>query len=431
LQSAGWVEATVGRGTFVCDTAQNCRLTSAIGKNLTPDAVINDIVQLDQIAGVRSMASASPDPALFPAQEFWAQLNGLSPDAIAMAGYSSSQGDPDLRVQLTNWVGERGVQAAPDDILVTAGATQALALVAQALTRPGDTVVVEQPTYLGLLHTLKAQGLQPIGVPVDADGPRLDILERIIVQQRPRFFYTIPNYQNPTGYCASDEQQRRLIDLSERYGFMLVEDDIYSRLAYDGPLPSTLKSLDRSGLVVHVGSFSKLFAPGLRLGYVVAPSPLNAQLLSLRRGADLCSPPLLQRALAGFLDDGGMRRHLRRTLPIYRKRRDALVSALQRYMPPAVNWTEPQGGFCSWITLPRLNTFNDLQQAALHRGWAFAPGEAILAQPDGHQHLRICFGHQHPGVIRDGVAVLAGLIQERLIEDAPESYQVQDWTPLV
>ncbi len=264
--------------------AQNGRLTSSIGKNLTPDAVINDIVQLDQISGVRSMASASPDPALFPTQEFWANMSGISADATAMAGYGSSQGDPELRVQLAKWVGERGIQAGPDEILVTAGATQALALVAQALTRPGDTVLVEQPTYLGLLHTLKAQGLQPIGVPVDANGPRLDVLERIVVQQRPRFFYTIPSFQNPTGYCAPEEHRRQLIDLSQRYGLMLVEDDIYARLAYDAAPPATLKSLDRSGLVVHVSSFSKLFAPGLRLGYLVAPSPLSAQLLSLRRG---------------------------------------------------------------------------------------------------------------------------------------------------
>ena len=363
---------------------------------MTPDAVINDIVQLDQIAGVRSMASASPDPALFPAQEFWSALNGLSQEALAMAGYNPSQGDPDYVSSWPSGWASAVSRLGPTTSWSRPAPPKALALVAQALTRPGDSVVVEQPTYLGLLHTLKAQGLQPISVPVDADGPRLDVLERIVVQQRPRFFYTIPNYQNPTGYCTSDEHRRRLIDLSERYGLMIVEDDIYSRLAYDGPPPGTLKSLDRSGLVVHVGSFSKLFSPGLRLGYVVAPSPLNAQLLSLRRGADLCSPTLLQRALAGFLTDGGMRRHIRRILPLYRQRRDALVAAMRRYMPSEVTWTEPQGGFCSWITLPRLNTFNDLQQAALHRGWAFAPGAAFLAQPDGFRHMRLCFGHQHP-----------------------------------
>ena len=430
LQAGGWVEATVGRGTFVSKNARNGALSGNIGADVSPDAVINDIVTLEQLAGIRSMASASPDPALFPAEEFWSIAAKLSND-VSLATYSPSQGDAELRVQLASWSQEVGIEALPDQILITAGASQGLALTAQALTRPGDTVAVEQPTYLGLLHTLKAQGLQPVGIPLDKNGPQLDALERIIVQQRPRFFYTIPSYQNPTGYCATPERRRQLLELSRQYGLIVVEDDIYTRLSYDDRPPLPLKASDRSGLVVHVGSFSKLSSPGLRIGYVIAPSPLDQELLSLRRAADLCSPTMLQRAMAEFLAEGGMKRHIRRVLPLYRQRRNAVLAAMQRNMPPSVSWTKPAGGFTSWLTLPPINTFDDLHRAALHQGWAFAPGEAFLVQNDGQRHLRVCFGHQDPAVISEGIATLALLIRERLVVEPNRSHRVHDWTPMV
>lgn len=429
LQSGGWVEATVGRGTFVSGTARPANLVAAIGQDVTPDAVINDIMQLSDIVGLRTLASASPDSALFPVHEFWQSLGGLCHEPNSAVNYLSSQGSGRLRVQLAAWVQERGIDAEPDDILVTNGVAQGLALTAQALARPGDAVAVEEPTYLGFLHTLKSQGLQPIGVPLDEEGPDLEVLERIVIQQRPRFFYTIPAFQNPTGVSMSDARRRRLLELSERHGLMLVEDDIYARLAYDGPPPPTLKSLDRSGLVIHLGSFSKLFMPGLRLGYIVAPPPLSRNLVSLRRAGDLCGPPLLQNALADFLERGQMRRHLRRVLPIYRERRDVILAALQRYMPAGVEWTCPQGGFCVWLTLPTGHGFDDLQQAALRAGWAFAPGEAFLTGPTARKHLRLSFGSQTPDNIRHGIEILAGLIGARMQERT--TFDVRDWTPLV
>ena len=431
LQSGSWIEATVGRGTYVSRTINPARRVANIGLDVSPDAVINDIVQLHDVAGLRSMASASPDATLFPAQEFWSALGAVASDLAAVVNYGSSQGDPDLRIELAKWIKERGIDAEPEQILVTNGAAQGLSLVAQALTRPGDVVAVEQPTYLGFLHTLKAQGLQTVAIPMDQEGLELDALERIITQQRPRFLYTIPTYQNPTGACMSLARRRQLIDLSERYGLIIVEDDIYGRLAFDGLPPPSLKALDRSGLVIHAASFSKLFMPGLRIGYVAAPSPLSRQLLSLRRATDLCSPPLLQRALAIFLRDGAMKRHLRRVLPVYRERRDTAMAALGRYMPPGVTWTKPAGGFCSWLTLPSEHLFGDLLQESLRAGWAFAPGEAFLTGRSAHQHVRLAYGHQPPDAIRSGIEVLAHLIDARLRHSPQKQVVAEDWTPLV
>ncbi len=275
LQNEGWVEATVGRGTFVSRTARERRMVTTIGQDTSPDAVINDIVQLDQDVGVQSLANASPDPTLFPVAEFWAALERQKPDTQSLTTYNSSPGDPRLRVALVDWLGERGIDLTPDALLVTAGVTQGLALISQALARPGEAVLVEEPTYVGLLHTLRAHGLRPVGIPMDSEGLDLALAERVMSHERPRFLYTIPNFQNPTGSCMSVRRRQDLLSLARTHGLYIVEDDIYARLSYDGPAPGTLKALDKDDLVVHVSSFAKLFMPGLRLGYVAAPAALH------------------------------------------------------------------------------------------------------------------------------------------------------------
>ncbi|MCX6044411.1 MAG: PLP-dependent aminotransferase family protein [Chloroflexi bacterium] len=431
LQTGGWIEATTGRGTFVSQTMQPNAAMRLSSQQLTPDAVIGDILQINEIVGVRSMASASPDPALFPVDEFWNTLNELRHQASALVSYSSSQGDPFLRIEVANQLEERGIRVLPDDILITSGVTQSLSLITQTLCRPGDSVLVEQPTYLGALHVLKAHGVQVIGAPLDAEGPELDVLERLAIQHRPRFFYTIPSFQNPTGLCMSLARRQALLALAERHNFLLVEDDIYAPLAYDQPAPPALKALDRTGMVIHTSSFSKTFMPGLRLGYVVAPPPLHQNLLTMRRATDLCSPPLSQRMMANFLATRGLQKHLRRVLPIYRERRDALLAALQHRMPHTVTWTKPVGGFCCWLTLPRHHALSNLHQLTLQQGWAFAPGDVFLVQPSTNYHLRVCFGNQGVETIRSGIEVLGNLIRECLQRADLRNPQPSDWTPLV
>ena len=431
LQTGGWIEATTGRGTFVSQTIQPRAAMRLSRQQLTPDAVISDILQINEVVGVRSMASASPDPTLFPVDEFWNTLNDLRHQATLLVSYGSSQGDPCLRIELANQLEERGIGVLPDDILVTSGVTQSLSLVAQTLCRPGDSVLVEQPTYLGVLHVLKAHGLHVIGVPLDAEGPKLDVLERLVGQHRPRFFYTIPSFQNPTGLCMSLARRQALLALAERQNFLLVEDDIYAPLAYDQPAPHALKALDNTGMVIHISSFSKTFMPGLRLGYMVAPPPLHQNLLTMRRATDLCSPPILQRTMAGFLAARGLQKHLRHVLPIYRERRNAMLAALQHRMPPSVTWTKPGGGYCCWLTLPRHHALSNLHQLTLERGWAFAPGDVFLVEPSTNYHLRICFGNQGVETIRTGVEILGNLIRECLQRPDLRNVEPSDWTPLV
>jgi DNA-binding transcriptional MocR family regulator len=431
LQSAGWVESTVGRGTYVSPKVNAHSFGQGMVAPLTPDGVISDILQVNQIVGLRSMASASPDPRLFPAEEFWATLAELQTDAAAMVTYSSSQGDPQLRIEISRDLLDRGIDLAPDQLLVTAGVTGALALISRTLAQPGDRILVEQPTYLGLLHTLKLHGIEAVSVPLDAEGPILAEVEKAIVQHRPRFFYTVPTFQNPTGHNMSLARREALLALAADYGLILVEDDIYGRLAFDAPALPTLYALDRHNLVFYVSSYSKVLMPGLRLGFVAAPSRWADRLLSLRRATDLCSPTLLQRALALFLRNGGLKRHLRKSLPIYRERRNAMVTALQRTLPPDIHWEIPTGGFCVWLTMPSYHPFADLEQAVLRQGWAVTPGEVFLAEPSAQKSLRLCYGTLTPDAIHAGVNVVSRLVRERLHAQSRPALARDNWTPLV
>lgn len=440
LQAQGWIEATVGRGTFVCAEPPllpaMSSMTPGFGQQLTPDAVINDLLQIHQLqaephmAG-HSLALASPDPRLFPMESFGESWAAVQRDARALLCYGSPQGDPQLRVVMAELLEKRGVQVAPDQLIITNGLTQGLTLVAQALAQPGDRVLVEQPTYLGFLNLLKAQRLEPLGVPLDAEGPQMAVLEQMAVQYRPRFFYTIPSYQNPTGLCVSAERRAALLAWAERHNIVLVEDDIYARLSYYNEPPAAIKANDQAGLVIYLTSESKVLFPGLRIGAIVAPRPLHERILAVRRATDLCGAQLTQRVFAHFVQQKGLHTHLRRVLPLYRRRRDSMITALRRAMPPGVTWTEPAGGYCIWLSLPPLHTLRDLPQAALHQGVAIAAGDVFLTQPGPQQYIRLAFSYEDEETIRHCVEILGRLIRDRLNQAQSQTTERVDWVPLV
>lgn len=431
LQSGGWIEATIGRGTFVSPQTEAVPAFAASRPGFAPAAVIGDILQIGHGRAKQSLASASPDPLLFPADEFWSCLSDLRKDAAAVAGYGPAQGDVQLRMALADLLRDRDIHVSPGDILVTSGVTQGLALAAAALAQPGDVVLVEQPTYIGFLHQLRMAGLHPISIPVDADGIRLDVLDKLAAQARPRFLYTIPTFQNPTGVCTSHEHRRQLLMLAKTHGFYVVEDDLYAALAYDGPAPPALKALDDQDQVVYVSSFSKSLMPGLRLGYLLAPRILQEKVLSLRLAADLVSPSLTQRALAAFLQSGGLRRHLRRVLPIYCERRNALVAAMQAHLQPPVHWTHPAGGFCTWLTLPRHRGFTEIVRLMLQQGWEIAPGDVFLAQASGDQHVRLCFGNLPADALGRSMRVLGQIVRAQLATPKQAIQEGGEFAPLV
>ncbi len=427
LQADGWIEATVGRGTFVSTAVQHLSLQPTVGQFLTPDSAINDMLAINQVIGVRSMAMAHADPALFPTDLFWGQMERLRPEANQLFSYGPIQGDAALRVAIAQMLHEDGIVAVPDDILITSGAMQSISLAAQAVCQPGDAVLVEQPTFLGVLNVLKAQGLRPLHLPIQPDGPDLAQMAQLIQTQRPRCFYTVPNYHNPTGTTTSAAKRQAIYQLAQQHNLLIIEDDIYGKLGFAGPPPPSYRQQDGDDRVLYLSSFSKMLMPGLRVGYLLMPPAWRDQLLTLRRATDLCGTGLLQRALAHFMQEGVLKRHLRRVLPIYQARRDALLNSLSRWMPTAVCWSEPQGGFSCWVSLPRCAPPGVLYHQALQNGFAFTPGEAYLLDDDGREYLRLCFGNLGTDGIEAGVKLLATLIQQQLTSAPPTG----DWLPYV
>jgi DNA-binding transcriptional MocR family regulator len=418
LRAEGWIETAVGRGTFVARSAQPTALMDSVGQSLTPRGVLDDQPRIEQIPIVRSFAYAEPDPALAPWGTFWHAMNRLRPQGADLFRYNPPQGDASLRSALADLLRERGIEAMPDDVLVTAGVTQGISLVVQALTRPGDFVAVEEPTHLGLLSALRAFGVEPIGIRRDRRGPRLDDLERVIAQVRPRFFHVSANFRRPTGESMSSERRSDLLRLARSAGIVLIEDDGSGLLAYDDGAPPALKAQDEDDLVIYLSGMSKVMMPGLRIGYTVAPRPLHDRLIELRRAVDFCGVPFIQQALAIFLKEGELKRHLRRIIPVYRTRRDRLLAELSAQMPPGTSWSHPGGGFTCWLTLPPGVDAGDVHRETLRRGFAFTPGDAFLTQPGPPDHLRICFAGQREGIIAEAMVVLGQVIREQMDQPA-------------
>jgi GntR family transcriptional regulator/MocR family aminotransferase len=284
------------------------------------------------------------------------------------------------------------------------------------LTR-GDTVLVEQPTYNYALDLFDELGVRVVGVPIDDDGMRVDLVEPLLAQHRPRLVYTIPTFQNPSGTCLSGPRRRALLELAERHDVAIVEDDYAGDLRYDGRTQPAIKALDRAGHVIYVGTFSKLLQPGLRVGYVVADGPVLERLADVKRAHDLTTSTLMQLVVDRFVTLGRYQAHLRRTTRLYRQRRDALLAALAEHLPD-VTVAPVHGGLFAWLRLPAGPlagaSARALLPAARERGVDYAPGDQFFADPaEGDRHIRLNFATVAPPDIERGIARLAAAIHGR------------------
>lgn len=432
LKKTGWAEARVGRGTFVrmMPTASVDSEELSTG-SITYDKAMADLSILKNRGGMVSLAMAEPDSRLLPGREFFRTFRTMEPHAQEYLSYGPYQGAPLLRQILATSLRNQKMDVQADDILITTGVTQGLSLTISALCEKGDKVLVEQPTYLGFLSLLKAHGLEPIGIPRDEQGLRLDVLERLLKKEQPRALYTIPRFQNPTGTCMSQEHRMALLQLAKIYQLTIIEDDVYGELSYETDASYPLKAQTEHEDIVYVNSFSKSLFPGLRIGYIVPPATLKARLMELIRCRELCGAPFVQHALTHFLQQGRLQKHLDLVKPIYKRRRDALLSALAEYMPEEVHWSQPKGGFCCWLTLPRQNHFGSLYREALQHNIAFTPGAVFFMNADSTRHLRLCFGAQDEESICTAVQSLGGLIKDAMIRPGFHSASHATSSPIV
>lgn len=345
------------------------------------------------------------DPRLFPIEEFRRMLGQvMRRDGTSSLEYGEISGYRPLRETLTQVLASQGLRTTPDNILITAGSQQALSLVAQLLIEPGDAVVVERPTYAGALDVFRSRGAEIHTVGVDDDGMDMAELEVVLLRHKPKLICTIPNFHNPTGACLSGQRRRQLISLSGKYDVPILEDDYVGDIRYEGRAQPTLKSLDPDGRVIYMSTFSKMLIPGLRVGFVVADGPIYHYLVCSKRCHDLATSNLIQRALHDYVSVGRYHAHLQRSCSVYRKRRDAMLAAMQKYLPKEMTWRVPKGGLFVWARLPQGMKASELLPRACEAGVVFAPGGNFYLNPaDGERELRLNFASNTEEVIEEGV----------------------------
>jgi 2-aminoadipate transaminase len=357
-------------------------------------------------------------PELFPAMELTETLRQvLSEHPTAALQYGPTEGLPALRGVVAARLTDRGMRCSPSDVIITTGAQQALDLVAEALVGKGGTVVVEAPTYVGALQVFAGHEPSFKSFAMDADGLDVDALEAWLSRSpRPALVYTVPTFQNPSGVTLSPLRRARLLELSARYGVPVVEDDPYSELAFDSKTPIALRAMSGGEDVIHIGTFSKILSPGIRVGYVLAPAPVLDRLVLLKQGRDLHTDALAQSMVAEYCCGYGLDRHIERLRPAYRARRDAMLAALRDHMPAGVSWTQPAGGMFLWVTLPERIVVKELLPAAVDAGVSFVPGTAFHANAGGEHSLRLNFTSSTLQEIAAGIGLLSGLVKEHLAQ---------------
>lgn len=360
---------------------------------------------------VISFAGGMPDSSLFPIEAFRRVLTQvLRTEGRELLQYSPASGYPPLRRYLADYLIRKGVQVSEADILIVNGSQQGLDLVARTLLDPGDQVVVEGPSYPGALQIFRARQAELLTVPVGDDGIRRDLLEGLLSRQSPKCLYVMPTFQNPTGVTVSLEGRRELLAMAAKAQLPVIEDDFHNELRYDGAPVTPLRGLDRKGLVIAVGTFSKILFPGLRVGWVVAPPEVMERLIVAKRAADLHTSALIQAAIYHFCRRRLLDQHMARMRLEYRRRRDALLQALARHCPAGVTWTQPQGGFSLWLTLPHGMNSQSLLPEAAREGVLYTPGALFYADGGGGNHLRLSFSEIAPEWIDEGVRRLAKVI---------------------
>lgn len=368
-----------------------------------------------------SLSGGMPDVSLLPAASIRKAtrlaLDDADERAVALQ-YGSTPGHVDTRQVVCDLMRDLGVRCKPDDVLLTSGAQEALDLVAKCFIDPGDIILAEGPTYLGALQAFSAYEPDIRCIDFDDDGMRMDLLEEELERigkgnPRLKLCYVIPNFQNPGGVTMAPDRRKRLLELSHEYGFLVMEDDPYGRLRYDGGHMIPLKVLDDS--VIYLGTMSKIFAPGLRVGWVVAPQSVLSRINLVKQGADLCGSSLDQAVVRHYFTDTPWERTLQKFIKTYRVRRDAMLAALEEHFPPEARWTQPEGGFFVWVTLPDYVDTDSMLGAALEAGVTYVPGNSFY--PDGvtgRNSMRINFSYESPENIAEAIRRLAGVIDERL-----------------
>ena len=390
-------------------------------------SAIRELLKLTARPEIISFAGGLPAPDVFPIEKFKAACDVVLTEVGAQAlQYHATEGYLPLREMIARHTARYNIHAGTDNILITSGSQQALDLLGKILINEGDRILVEAPTYLGAIQAWHAYGAEFITVPIDEEGMRADALEAAL-RAGPKFIYALPNFQNPTGITMSLARRQQLVTLANRYGVPIIEDDPYGQLRYAGTHLPSLVELDGrvhkpdnghyTGNIIYLSTFSKTLAPGLRLAWVVAPPVVIQKLVQAKQGADLQTGTFNQMvayeaARNNFLDE-----HIVEIREVYGARLELMLKAFERYFPPGVTWTLPEGGLFVWVTLPENLRSKEILALAIAENVAFVPGSYFYPNGGGENSMRLNFSYAKPEMIDVGVQRLGKVIRKAMDQE--------------
>ena len=396
--------------TDITDHAEALRGRAARRTNAYGESIWYSILQLrkhhpDPIY----FGDGAPAPEAMPVQRLREASAHAWEEAPAALGYGESEGFTPLRQYIADWMEPRGIEASVDDIMVTAGSTQGIEAICKVMLDPGDTVIVENPTFLGALEIFESYEAKIVGVEMDEHGMVIDHLRKVLESEpKAKIIYTIPTFHNPTGTTLPVERRQQLLDLAHEHTVVVVEDDPYEALQYDGERVPPLRALDEN--VVHLGTFSKTIAPAIRTGWAVAPKPIFDLMLAARQLVDLHNDRIAMRTVY-YCAEGFLKDHIDSIRHIYKDRRDVMLAALEEHLPAGCTWSRPNGGFFIWVTLPEQIDVDTFSEIAADYGVIYFPGDWFMPEEPQKNVIRLSFSTVPEDRIREGIARLGAAVR--------------------
>jgi len=381
---------------------------------------IRELLKLIADPSIISFAGGLPSPESFPIEELKVIIDEMmSTEAHIALQYGATEGDTLLRTLLVNRYRKQGLDISLENLITTTASQQGLDLLAKIFINRGDKVIVGLPSYLGGLSAFNAYGADMIGIPLDDHGMMPDKLEEKLEELKqkglkPKFIYIIPDFQNPTGITMPESRRKIILELARKYDVLIAEDSPYRELRFMGEHQQTFYSMDNTGHVIMLGTFSKIFAPGFRIGWVIAHEVIVDKFVVAKQATDLCTPPFTQRIVARYMEKGLLDKNIEKIIAMYKYKREKMIEDFQTYMPEGVSWTEPEGGLFLFLRLPEHMNSEELFKKAIEEKVAFVIGSAFYCDGSGKNTMRINFSYCSAEKNNEGVKRLAKVIKDSL-----------------
>ena len=383
-------------------------------------SAIRELLKLTKDPEIISFAGGLPAPETFPIEELVEITNEvLREDGEKALQYGATEGDDRLRELIVELYKKMGFDITLENVMITTASQQGLDLLAKVFIDRGDKVLVGLPSYLGGLQAFKAYGAELLGIEFDENGMRSDDLEAKLVELKaandlPKFIYIIPDFQNPAGVTMPEKRRKEIIDIARKYDVLIIEDSPYKEIRFEGEHQESLYALEGNGQVINFGTFSKIFVPGFRIGWIIAHPEIIDKFVKAKQATDLCTSPFVQKIAAKYMEKGYFETNLKRTIQLYKEKKDIMMKAFEKYMPEGVTWTKPEGGLFLFITLPEDMDSEILFRKAIEKKVAFVVGHAFYCNGKGRNTMRINFSYVPKELNEIGVKRLAEVIKAEM-----------------